>query len=150
MSADTDRKRLLESVGFAVLGTVDEAGGVSPGQVWRSAVNLGAEPAVRVDAEADDALDGAERAWRGRGEETGLFAPDGSFLISLPGPGALEAPWNRVRGGTETGFLRALAESTGSPDFVSMAVSGPPAVALTEEEWELWIIDVLPAGSSMR
>jgi hypothetical protein len=139
MSTEAEREQLLESVGFVVLGTVPEAGGVTPGQVWRAAVNLGAEPAVRVDAEADDAVQHAEQAWRARGEELGLFAPDGSFLISLPGPGAFAAPWLRVRGGA--GFLPALGDSK---DFVSMATSGPPALAVTEEEWEFWILEVVP------
>jgi hypothetical protein len=139
MSAEAEREQLLESVGFVVLGAVPEAGGVTPGQVWRAAVNLGAEPAVRVDAEADDAVERAEQTWRNRADELGFFAPDGSFLISLPGPGAFEAPWLRVRGGV--GFLPALGDSK---DFVSMAISGPPALAVTEEEWEFWILDVVP------
>lgn len=139
MSAEAEREQFLESLGFVVHEPVPEAGGVTPGQVWRAAVNLGADPAVRVDAEAGDAVERAEQAWRNRGEELGLFAPDGSFLISLPGPGAFEAPWLRVSGGV--GFLPAMGDSK---DFVSMAIAGPPALAVTEEEWEFWILDVVP------
>lgn len=125
---------------------LDDAVVKSPGLVGRvlpevevPALPARSEPAVRVDAEADDAAERAEQVWRDRGEELGLFAPDGSFLISLPGPGAFEAPWLRVRRGV--GFLAAMDDSK---DFVSMALSGPPALAVMEEEWEFWVLDVVP------
>ncbi|MGH3517148.1 MAG: hypothetical protein ACRDQ7_06955 [Haloechinothrix sp.] len=142
MPNGSERTTLLESIGFTVLGELVDVGGVTPEKAWRSAINLAVKPDVAVDSAGEEALSRAEAAWRTYGSEIGLFAADGSFCISVSGPGAFTLPWVLVRGAQSSGFLTAMSARSGRTDFVAISPDGAPVMALTEEEHEYWLVEV--------
>ncbi|SDH88991.1 hypothetical protein SAMN05192558_103457 [Actinokineospora alba] len=134
---DSGRAAILRSAGFEVVGTVESAGGLLPEQAWRRVINLDVVPVAEVD---DDDLDRVDAEWRGLADESGLFADDGSFLISPPGPGAMRLPWVRVRLTAATKLAGQLHASPGQPEFVTAALDGHVVLGVTSEEHGVWLV----------
>jgi hypothetical protein len=135
-----DRTAALAAAGLEVLGTVDLAGDLAPADAWRRVVSLAARPAVEV---ADDVVDADARvdaAWRDLARRHGVRADDGTFLISLPGPGASTAPWTAVRLTDQTRLAHHLAVNPGEPEFVTASADGTAVLGVTTEEYAVWLV----------
>ncbi|MGW9308310.1 hypothetical protein ACWGRK_11755 [Saccharomonospora azurea] len=137
-----DRIAVLEAAGFTVLGEADDASGVTPLAAIKAAASGGVVPRVRIDSDddADDVLDRTEQAWRDTGRDVGLFDADGACLICLTGPGASTLPWVRARPPERGGFLPVFQERTSTFEFVAVSPTGSPIVAVSEEEYEHWVV----------
>lgn len=141
-----DRIAALETAGFTVFGEVAEASGVTPAAAITAAASAGLVPRARIDLDADDVLERTEQAWRDTGREVGLFDESGACLICLTGPGASTLPWILARAPEPVGFLRVFQQRTTSVEFVAASPTGSPIVAVSEEEYETWVV-VTSAGA---
>ncbi|WP_344632908.1 hypothetical protein [Streptomyces glaucosporus] len=102
-------------------------------------MNIETKPVVRVDRSLPDAMDEVDRQWLARAERESLFAEDGSFLVSVAGPGALDG-WVSVRWPGSARMASALFHDEGSPEFVAMSADGRVLCAVTTEEYDFWIV----------
>ncbi|PPK63669.1 hypothetical protein CLV40_1254 [Actinokineospora auranticolor] len=130
------RGERLAAAGLILLGVVEPAE-FTPRAAWDS-VARGDEPTVAVDEEED--LSAVTAAWLTLARAKGLFAPDGSFLLSTTGD-ENPLPWAHVRPGP--GPLRlaeTLVAHPGEPEFVTMSLTGGHVCGVTTEEWAYWLL----------
>lgn len=135
-SMDDRRAAMLDSAGFEVVGTEESAEGLLPERAWRRIISLDAIPV----AEIDDDPDRVDAEWRRLAGEHGLFADDGSFLISPPGPGVMRLPWVRVKLTAATRLAEHLHAGPGQPEFVTASVDGHVVLGVTSEEHGVWLV----------
>ncbi len=129
---------MLRRAGLEVLGTTD--GVVSTRDAWKRVVSANVRPTSTVDDELDDHLSRVDAEWRRLATEHGVVDDDGSFLISLPGPGAMSSPWLIVRLTEATSLAEHLAPHPGEPEFVTAARNGTTVIGVTTEEHGTWLI----------
>lgn len=130
----------VSSSGLVVLGIPPPSGVPGTSEAWRKVVNIETEPAVRVGHSLPDALSEVDRQWLAHAERESLFPEDGSFLISVAGPGAFEAGWTCVRWPGNTSLASTLVHDEGSPEFVAMSMDGRLLCGVTTEEYDYWIV----------
>jgi hypothetical protein len=127
---------VLRRAGLEVLGTT--SGVVSTEDAWRRVVS--GQPTSTVDGELDDHLFRVDAEWRRLAVEHGVLDDDGSFLVSLPGPGAMRAPWTIVRLTDAASLAEHLATHPGEPEFVTAARNGTAVLGVTTEEYGTWLV----------
>lgn len=128
------------SSSLVVLDVPPPSGVPGTSEAWRKVVNIETEPAARVSQSLPDALSEVDRQWLAQAERESLFAEDGSFLISVAGPGAFEAGWVRVRWPGNARLASTLVQDEGSLEFVAMSTDGRVLCAVTTEEYDFWIV----------
>lgn len=97
------------------------------------------EPVVAVRQDHPDALSEVNRQWSLYASENGLFADDGTFLISVAGRGSSKFGWARVKW-SEGCALAERLQDEGSPEYVGMSLDGRCICAVTTEECDYWIV----------
>jgi hypothetical protein len=129
---------VFDRAGLEVLGTA--AGPLPPIAAWKKVISGAAVPTVVVPDERPDQVAVVESEWRRLATEHAVLDPDDTFLLSLPGPGALAAPWMVVRL-TPAGLrTEHLPERPGEPEFVTAARDRPVVLGVTTEEYGIWLI----------
>ncbi|QNG19002.1 hypothetical protein G4H71_20380 [Rhodococcus triatomae] len=137
---DDEIRGQLSGAGLELLGSQYVAGTLTPEQAWRMVISGNAGLWVTVSDDADRRLDTVNENWHKLSEDLGLIGSDGEFLLSLPGPGAWEKPWYRVRKASELRMAQVLAPYPGEPEYVTASLRGFPVVGVTSEENATWIL----------
>lgn len=141
ISGIEDEKLLKISSSGLVLGDVPPPVGVpKTSEAWRRVVNIAAEPVVKVSQSHPDAMGEVDRQWLAQAKKESLFAEDGSFLISVAGPGAFDSGWVCVKWSENVRLASVLVQDEGSPEFVAMSSDGRFLCAATTEEYDFWIV----------
>lgn len=128
----------LRRANLEVLGST--GGVVSTEDAWRRVISAATQPSSTVDSETDDYLSRVDAEWRRLATEHGILDDDGSFLISLPGPDAMRAPWTIVRLTDATSLAEHLVQHPGEPEFVTAARNGTAVLGVTTEEYGTWLV----------
>jgi hypothetical protein len=128
----------LRRAGLEVLDTTE--GVLSTADAWKRVISANAQPTVTVDDEREDHLSRVDTEWRRLAVEHGVLDKDGTFLISLPGPGAMNSPWTIVRLTDTTSLAEHRAQHPGEPEFVTAARNGTAVLGVTTEEHGTWLI----------
>jgi hypothetical protein len=144
--SDTPREKALTAAGLTVLGTMPDAGGITPELAWRRVVRGDITPTVTVTHEHE--LDEVNSAWLRLADEHSIRSEDGSFLISVAGLNALHLPWTHVRLAGPARLAQVLRTCKDEPEFVTAAVDGHAVLGVTTEEYGVWL--VLCVGSEIR
>ncbi|CAM2901568.1 hypothetical protein SAXI111661_07420 [Saccharomonospora xinjiangensis] len=135
----TDRTAVLEAAGFTILGEAEDASGVTPLAAIRATACASVVPCVRIEL-GDDDVERTERAWRETARDACLFDEHGACYLCITGPGASTLPWIHARLPERACFLPILRERTGTVEFVAVSPAGHPVVAVSEEEYEHWVV----------
>ncbi|WKN14428.1 hypothetical protein NEH83_09505 [Streptomyces sp. JUS-F4] len=98
------------------------------------------EPSLTIDAATPDAMKQLDLQWHEKAWSV-LTAPgSGEFFIMPPGSGGSTVGWVSVRDIAPPGLPSRIAAATGTPEFVTLSADGTHLCAVTEEEYEYWII----------
>ncbi|MCC3768380.1 hypothetical protein [Streptomyces sp. UNOC14_S4] len=106
---------------------------------WSVVAHIWAEPVEKIGQADPDALVEVDRQWFRHALRMSVFADDGSFLITVAGPGISEFGWARVRwvDGVE---LASSLTNHGSPEFIAMSIDGRRMCGVTTEEYDYWVM----------
>lgn len=128
----------LVRAGLTLLGEAGTAEDVR--SVWRMHASASAEPSVRISDELGE-VSGAvlDQAWMVVARQTGVISDDGEFLLSVSGVGAFDRPWLHVRA-DGIPSVRELGPNPGEPEFVASSLDRSVTVAVSTEEYEVWIL----------
>ncbi|BAJ29825.1 hypothetical protein KSE_40330 [Kitasatospora setae KM-6054] len=143
-SPEDSRRLLLEAAGLTVLGTPDATGLPSPGEVWPSVSGFLVEPDATVALSAPDWAARVDEHWLRLSRESGLFAPDGTFLIHVGGRGMGCLGWALVRRDDDARLAAHLTDGPQQPEFVTMARDGRTSCGVTTEEYDIWLVRSAP------
>ncbi|PVC91930.1 hypothetical protein [Streptomyces sp. CS014] len=98
------------------------------------------EPTLTIDAATPDALKQLDRQWHEKAWPVLAGPGPGTFLILPPGGGGAAVGWVPVQDIAPSGLPSRIAAATGTPEFVALSADGTHLCAVTEEEYEYWII----------
>ncbi|OKJ56082.1 hypothetical protein AMK28_14630 [Streptomyces sp. CB02115] len=98
------------------------------------------EPALTIDTATPDALKQLDLQWHQKAWPVLAGPESGAFLILPPGGGGAAVGWVPVRDIAPPGLPSRIAAVTGTPEFVALSADGTHLCAVTEEEYEYWII----------
>ncbi|MFJ6249374.1 MULTISPECIES: hypothetical protein [unclassified Streptomyces] len=105
-----------------------------------SVSNWEVEPTSTVPLDHANALQEVDQNWHAHAARNGLFGNDGSFLLSVSGAGSRKFGWAMVKWSPGAELAPRLARAEEGLDFVAMSVDGRVVCAVTEEEYEYWIV----------
>ncbi|WMX46174.1 hypothetical protein RGF97_16855 [Streptomyces roseicoloratus] len=106
----------------------------------RSVANWEVKPSATVPLKHPNALQEVDRQWHLHAEDCGLFGQDGSFLLTISGSGTSAFGWASVKWSAGAELAPRLAKPEEGLDFVAMSVDGNVVCAVTEEEYDYWIV----------
>ncbi|MFF5423655.1 MULTISPECIES: hypothetical protein [unclassified Streptomyces] len=132
--------RRMASTGLAVSDNAAPDGVPSVLEALRSVANWEVRPTATVPAGQPRALEEVDRQWRLHAERCGLFGDDGSFLFSISGAGASDFGWAVVKWSADAELAPRLAKPGEGLDFLAMSVDGKVVCAVTEEEYDYWVV----------
>ncbi|GAA2412908.1 hypothetical protein GCM10010420_47950 [Streptomyces glaucosporus] len=135
-----ERLRKISSSGLVVRDTPPPSGVPAASEAWRKVANIETEPVIKVSQSLPDAMSEVDRQWLAQAKKESLFAEDGSFLISVAGPGASEEGWVCVQWPGSASMASTLFQAERSPEFVAMSMDGRVLCAVTTEEYDFWIV----------
>ncbi|WP_097877326.1 hypothetical protein [Streptomyces sp. ms184] len=98
------------------------------------------EPTLTVDAATPDALKQLDLQWHEMAWPLFTAPGSGAFLILPPGSGGVAIGWVPVKDIAPPGLPSRIAAVTGTADFIALSADGTHLCAVTEEEYEYWII----------
>ncbi|KIQ64484.1 hypothetical protein TR51_09280 [Kitasatospora griseola] len=139
-SPEESRALLLERAGLTVLGAPDEAGLPTPGEVWKSVAGFLVEPDATVPVSAPDWAEQVDARWLELARDSGLIAPDGTFLIHVGGRGLGRLGWAVVRWSDGARLAATLTDGPQQPEFVTMARDAHTSCGVTTEEYDIWLV----------
>ncbi|MGA6154952.1 hypothetical protein ACPEIC_16580 [Stenotrophomonas sp. NPDC087984] len=111
----------------------------TPLDAWKLMASMETEPVATISQNDPESFAKTDRKWFQQASENSLFESDGTFLISVAGPGSLEFGWTRVRWSKQT-ELSSRLQDDGSPEFVGMSVDGRCICGVTTEEYDYWVV----------
>ncbi|MGW5420578.1 hypothetical protein [Streptomyces sp. NPDC003943] len=109
-------------------------------EALRSVANWEIQPATKVPLSHPKALQEVDHQWQLHAERNGLFRDDGSFLLSISGTGASTLGWAVVKWAPGTELAPRLVQRDEGLDFLAMSLDGKMVCAVTEEEYDYWIV----------
>ncbi|MEV8586763.1 hypothetical protein AB0424_07425 [Streptomyces sp. NPDC051180] len=112
----------------------------SPNEAMRSVSNWEVQPVSKVPLSHPDAHQEVDRQWYAQATQAGLFSEDGSFLLSISGSGSSGFGWAAVKWNPTVELTSRLARESEGLDFVAMSEDGRTVCAVTEEEYDYWIV----------
>ncbi|MFD3331054.1 hypothetical protein ACFWV1_00095 [Streptomyces sp. NPDC058700] len=141
----TDPRREIWLNRIAITGltvSADPAPGDIPsvGEAMQSVANWEVNPVATVPLSAQGALQEVDQQWYAHAMQNGLFTDGGSFLLSISGSGAWAFGWTVVKWSPGTELAPRLAKEEEGLDFVAMSLDGKVVCAVTEEEYDYWIV----------
>lgn len=128
-------KILLESAGLMVADPLWAGPVPARFGVWRTLRRRNIDPIAVIPASGSPgSLVAAQKIWREKSTEAGLFSADGEFIVSTPGKYIWSgSPWSLVRVMGDVRLLEELAHRHIRAEFVSMSVDGRVASAVKIE-----------------
>ncbi|MEW1902045.1 hypothetical protein [Streptomyces sp. NPDC086147] len=109
-------------------------------EAMQSVANWEVQPAVEVSLSHPEALQELDRQWYAQATQNGLFGDGDSFLLSISGSGSSAFGWVVVKWAPGAELAPRLARAEEGLDFVAMSVDGRVVCAVTEEEYEYWVV----------
>ncbi|MFF4870263.1 hypothetical protein [Streptomyces sp. NPDC000961] len=109
-------------------------------EAMKSVANWEVRPTVEVPLSHPEALREVDRQWYAQAAQNGLFDDGKCFLLSISGPGSSAFGWAVVTWTPGAELAPRLARAEEGLDFVAMSVDGRVVCAVTEEEYEYWIV----------
>ncbi|MFB6666115.1 hypothetical protein ACFWEB_27595 [Streptomyces parvus] len=106
----------------------------------RMVAGFDVEPTLTIDAGPPDALHQLDLQWHEKAWPVLVGPGSGTFLILPPGGGGAAVGWVPVEGIALPGLPSRIAAVTGTAEFVALSADGTRLCAVTEEEYEYWII----------
>ncbi|MEV0704644.1 hypothetical protein AB0I53_42930 [Saccharopolyspora sp. NPDC050389] len=137
---EATRAEILQSAGLHPTTTTKATPTVPPKTAWKLVANLETRPTSVIDDSTDDYLDQVNQEWDRVVRENELIADDGSFLISVSGPGSFDLPWASVRVTSQLQLAQKLTSFPGQPEFVTMSNDSRVVCGVTSEENGIWIV----------
>ncbi|MFC8339840.1 hypothetical protein ACFUJX_22895 [Streptomyces rubiginosohelvolus] len=106
----------------------------------RMVAGFDVKPTLTIVAGPPDALKQLDLQWHEKAWP-GLAGPGSeTFLILPPGSGGVAIGWVPVKDIAPPGLPSRIAAVTGTAEFVALSAHGTHLCAVTEEEYEYWII----------
>ncbi|WP_190822124.1 hypothetical protein [Saccharopolyspora pogona] len=137
---EATRAEILQSAGLSPILTAKASPTVPPKTAWNLVTNLDTQPTLVIDDSIEDYLDQVNQEWDRVARENELIADDGSFLISISGPGSFDLPWASVRATPQLQLAQKLISFPGQPEFVTMSNDSHVVCGVTSEENGIWIV----------
>jgi hypothetical protein len=141
--SDVRRNAWLQKVaasGLEVLNDSVPAGIPTALQALQKVVNMEVEPVAKVAVNLSNASAEVDRQWLLHAKRSALFADDDSFLIAAPIAEHPGFDWVRVRWTDGASPAQKLVQEDGTVEFLAMALDGLSVCAITEEEYDYWIV----------
>ncbi|MGW8487304.1 hypothetical protein [Streptomyces sp. NPDC055886] len=131
---------ILHACGLQV--TDDEIPPAAPSmaKAIQMVAGLEVEPTSSIDAAGQNSLEELDRQWHEKARPALTERGSGEFFIMPPGSGGSTIGWVSVRDIAPPGLPSRIAAATGTPEFVALSADGMHLCAVTEEEYEYWII----------
>ncbi|WP_408991601.1 hypothetical protein [Streptomyces sp. 1268] len=106
----------------------------------RMVAGFDVKPTLAIDAGPPDALEQLDLQWHEKAWPVLADPGSGAFLILPPGGGGAAVGWVSVEDIALPGLPSRIAAVTGTAEFVALSADGTRLCAVTEEEYEYWII----------
>ncbi|MGW9434541.1 hypothetical protein [Streptomyces sp. NPDC055607] len=130
----------MTATGLTVSGDPAPVGVPSVIEAMQSVANWEVQPVAEVPLSHPEALQEVDRQWYTQSTHNGLFGEGNSFLLSISGSGSSAFGWVVVKWVPGAELAPRLARAEEGLDFVAMSMDGRVVCAVTEEEYEYWII----------
>ncbi|MFI7083418.1 hypothetical protein ACIBUR_07425 [Streptomyces anulatus] len=131
---------VLHACGLQVTGAEIPPTAPSATKAIHMVAGIDVEPTVSIDAAKRDAMEQLDRRWHEKARPALTEPGSGEFFIMPPGSGGSTVGWVSVRDIAPSGLPSRIAAATGTPEFVALSADGMHLCAVTEEEYEYWII----------
>ncbi|MDV9188531.1 hypothetical protein R6L23_09930 [Streptomyces sp. SR27] len=130
----------ITATGLTVSDDPAPSDALSPREAWQSVIHGEVQPAATVPLSHPQALTEVDRQWHVHAAQNELFGNDGSFLLSISGSGSWGFGWAVVKWSPRTELAPKLSKGEEGLDFVAMSLNGKSVCAVTEEEYDYWIV----------
>ncbi|MFI0925914.1 hypothetical protein ACH4TP_18535 [Streptomyces sp. NPDC021012] len=135
-----DWHRKLEASGLRVLD-LDRASHLPDvPRAHRAFAGYEVKPTVSVSRDLPDAAAELDRQWNSLTTSAHLTDPAGEFCMLAPGPGSHDIGWIRVKDPIGTNLPSRILAATGDPEFLTVSVDGQTMCAVSDEEYDHWIV----------
>lgn len=131
---------LLRRAGLDIVEEAVVEGCPRPADAWRPVISARARPTVAVPDDRDDLVAQLNAHWLALATSRGVIGPGGEFLISVGGFASAGVGWTRVRLTDRWDPAGVLGERPGEPEFLALSPDGNRLVAMTTEEYEVWLV----------
>ncbi|QKW22060.1 hypothetical protein HUT16_26005 [Kitasatospora sp. NA04385] len=138
------RVRLIAACGLTPLPPLPPAAPPPPLALWQRAAAFEAVPTRTVPLDTPDPAAGTDRAWLQLARSTGLFAPDSTFLLHIGARGLGRLDWTLVRHHPGARLAALLGDHPDQPEFLALSPNGRTALAVTTEEYDIWLLHLTP------
>lgn len=98
------------------------------------------KPTTTVSRAHPDASSELDRQWNSLTTSARLTDEEGEFCMLAPGPGSHEIGWIRVKDPIGTNLPSRILAATGDPEFLTVSVDGQTLCAVSDEEYDHWIV----------
>ncbi|MFF7443400.1 hypothetical protein [Streptomyces sp. NPDC008122] len=98
------------------------------------------KPTTTVSHARPDAAAELDRQWDSLATSAQLVDEYGEFCVPAPGPGRDESQWIRVKDPVGADLPSRLLAGTGQAEFLAVSVDGRTLCAVSDEEYDKWII----------
>jgi hypothetical protein len=126
--------------GLTVLDAPQPSGVPTVLETIPTVANMEVRPVATIPVDHPDAHAEVDRQWLLHARENNLFTSDGKFLISIPGSGVARFGWTSAQWSDDTELTKTLTQSDCTLDFFALSTDGRTVCAVTEEEYEYWIV----------
>ncbi|MFC8717183.1 hypothetical protein [Kitasatospora sp. NPDC057198] len=116
----------------------------TPGALWQRAAAFEATPTRTVPLDSPDPATATDRIWLQLARTTGLFAPNGTFLLNIGARGLGHLDWAPVRHHLGAHLAALLGDHPDQPEFIALSPDGRTALAVTTEEYDIWLMHLTP------
>ncbi|MFJ9826800.1 hypothetical protein ACIRSU_20875 [Streptomyces sp. NPDC101160] len=130
----------IATTGLAVSNDPAPADVPSVSEALRSVANWEVQPTATISLSDPDPLQEVDQQWHNLADLNGLFESDGSFLLSISESGASSLGWAVVKWSPGAQLAPRLARPGEGLDFLAMSRDGKVVCAVTEEEYDYWIV----------
>ncbi|MEU0399243.1 hypothetical protein ABZ318_03165 [Streptomyces sp. NPDC006197] len=98
------------------------------------------KPTATVSLARPDVAAELDRQWDSLTAAARLATPEGEFCMPAPGRGGHETGWVRVKDLVGTALPSRIQAGTGLTEFLAVSVDGRIMCAVSDEEYDKWII----------
>lgn len=133
---------LLERCGLHVLEDTAAHHGPPVLAAIRAVAGYEVRPAATIPLASPDAAAELDRAWHLHATDTSLHDAGevAEFLILPPDSKATDPGWVPVRDTNPGNLPSRIAEATGSPECITVSLDGRRLCAVSEEEYDYWVV----------
>ncbi|WP_369145224.1 hypothetical protein [Streptomyces sp. R44] len=98
------------------------------------------KPTTTVSHARPDAATELDRRWNALAMSAHLVDEDGEFCMLVPGNGCFERGWVRIKDPVGVDLPSRILAGAGHPEFLAVSVDGRTMCAVSDEEYDKWII----------